>query len=116
MSEEKGIKELKELIIFFAVLGSAVDKSTKDGFSVEDIGAFLPAFMAAPDAFSGFKDIPAEAKDLSSDELDELTKCLAEKLDLENDKLEGIIEESLGMVVKIVALASKFKDLREKVE
>ena len=49
MSEEKGIKELKELIIFFAVLGSAVDKSTKDGFSVEDIGAFLPAFMAAPD-------------------------------------------------------------------
>ena len=51
-----------------------------------------------PDAFSGFKDIPAEAKDLSSDELDELTKCLAEKPDLENDKLEGIIEEFVWLL------------------
>lgn len=112
MSEEKGIKELKEAVEFVAILASAADKATQDGLGVEDVALFLPAITLAPTAFAGLDEAKLELDDLSQDELTELKKALADKLDLADDKLEGLVEKSIGLVVEIVGLVKEVGALK----
>ena len=107
-----GIKDLKELVVFMAVMGNAVDQATKDGFQAADIGLVVPAFMKAPEAFAGIENVPAEFKDLDDAEKDEIVKAVKENLDLADDVLEGIVEDAFAMVLGIVSLAGKIKAAR----
>lgn len=70
--ETKGIKELSEVIAAAEVLGVAVKKVMKDGkIGLDDaavlveLGAQFSTFAAA---IEGVKEIPAEAKDIDSQE------------------------------------------------
>lgn len=70
--EQKGIKEITELLAAVEVLGVAVKKIAKDGkvdltdaVVLVELGAKLPVLVAAVE---GVKEIPAEAKDIQAEE------------------------------------------------
>lgn len=74
--EQKGIKEIKELLAGVEVLAVAIKKVMKDGkVDLQDaavlveLGAQFPVLMAAVE---GIKEIPAEAKEISAEEAIEL--------------------------------------------
>jgi len=108
----KGIKEIKELLVFIALLINASDRATKDGLGIDDIVLYMPALLKAPEAFMGMAEMNAEFNDLSLDEVKELEVLLSKELDLVDDKLEGLVEKSLGLLVQIVALIKEIKGLR----
>ena len=114
MAEKKyGIKDLKEMVVFVAKVGNAVDVSAEDGIGVDDLGSFVPAFMSAPQAFEGVSEIPKEAKDLDAEEMKELQDALAKELDLKDDALEAVIEKSLAAIASIFAIAQEIKALKD---
>lgn len=108
----KGIKNLKEMVVFLALMGNAVDQSTKDGLQPADIGFAMPAFMKAPEAFEGFEEIPEEAKDLDTAEKDEIIATVKQHVDLEDDVVEGIVEDAFAAALNIINLAGRIKEAR----
>ena len=107
-----GIKELKELVVFLAVLGSAADRATKNGLDMADIAFFMPVFLKAPAAFEGLDVAKLEAKELDNAEIAELNQAVAENLDLENDKVEALVEKSLSALVSIYGIIEEVKALK----
>lgn len=65
--EEKGIKEMLEVMEFMKVLGVKLGVAFKDGLQPQDALVALDpqVWAAAQVAFEGIKEIPAEAKNLS---------------------------------------------------
>lgn len=110
---EKGIKETKDLVGFIALLGNAIDKTTDNGLQMADFGEFMGALGRVPAALDGIDEVPAEIKDLDAAELSELKADLASQLDLRDDVLEGIIEESITIGAALFGLVQKIKAARE---
>lgn len=109
---ELKIKEIKELIIFIALLINGSDKATKNGLGIDDITSFMPALLAAPQAFTGLAEMGLELKDLNVEGIKELEVLFGHQLDLEDDKLEGLVEKSIGLLVQIIALVKEIKGLK----
>lgn len=107
----KGIKELKEAVVFIGLLATAIDKSTKDGLSYDDAPTFLPVMMQAPQAFAGVDEIPAEFKDLDDAERKEIVVAIKDNLDLEDDVAENVAEQAFATVLDIVAVVQRVRGL-----
>ena len=107
-----GIKETKDMLKFVLGLGMALDKSLADKkFSVDDIGNFVSAFLSAGEAFEGVKEIGAELKDLDAAELEEINEFVKKELELENEKVEAIVESGLGLGVQIYQLVLEIRNI-----
>jgi len=97
MSEEKlekhGIEGLKALADLVVALGECYDAVMADGkVSKKDIfhlGGIIPETLALAPAAGN---IPAEVKDLSADERNELVAYFVVQFDLENESAEASIE------------------------
>lgn len=110
MADEKlGVENLKKAVKFSIELGQQFEKSGKDGWSWTDSFDFVDEAMALPGIAKAGSSIAAELKDLSNEERDELNAYVAEEFDLENDKVEGIVEDSLNIAFSIVSLVQKFR-------
>lgn len=109
---EHGTKELKELVLFVGALASATDMATKDGLGIADIALFMPALLMAPEAMAGLDKAKLEAGDLSIAEMDELKVALAGQLDLADDKLEALVEKSIGVLINIYGIVEEIKTLK----
>jgi hypothetical protein len=107
-----GIKELKELVVFMAVLAGAADRSTKNGLGLDDVAYFMPVFLKAPAAFEGIDKAKLEAGDLTPEELTELNSAVAEALDLVDDRVEAIVEKSLAALLNIYSIVQEVKALK----
>ena len=101
MAEEYGIKETKEVVGFIISLGEGIALAIEDGLGLDDIVHFMEALMRAPTAFAGMDLVPAELKDLSPEEAQELKDYIAEDFDIPNDKLEDTIERALQLAVDL---------------
>jgi len=110
---KEGIKELKELVTFVAVLASAADKSTQDGLGYDDIGEFVNAMLKAPNAFEGIDKVGAEIKDLDAAEMQELKDLVAAELNLVDDKLELVVEKAIVAIVNIYDIVLEVKALKK---
>lgn len=109
---DKGITQLKELVVFMALLASAADKSTKDGLSFEDAGNFVQPLMAAPKAFDGLDEAKMEAQDLDEEEMKELQVAVADALDLEDDKVEAVVERALAALINVYGIVKEIQAMR----
>lgn len=104
------VKELKEVLGFVCALANGIGEAAKDGkVSLGDATQLIPLLYKLPAAVDGMSEIPAEAKDLSQDEVDELAKYIKEELDLPQDKVEMAVEEGLDIALKLYALVQKLK-------
>lgn len=104
------MQELKEALKFSISLGMAIEKATADKkINIMDLPYFFSPIMAAQDAFVGIDKIKEEIQSLDNEKIAELKKYIQEELDLENDKLEQIIEKGLNLMVEIFDLVKLIK-------
>ena len=105
-----GIKEISEVVKFVCALGNAIGEAAKDGqVSLGDAAGLIPLLYKLPSAVDGIDQIPAEVKDLSEDEMAELAQLVKDELDLPQDKIEGAIEDAVGIAIQLYALVVKLK-------
>jgi hypothetical protein len=109
-----GIENLKKLVVFFAMLGSAADKATRNGLGLEDIGDFIGPLMKAPEAIEGIDKVKLEAQDLDTAEMDELKAAVAANLDLVDDELEGVVIDAIGAIVSVYGIYEKIQKIKAK--
>lgn len=92
-----GIKDLKEIVIFFCRFGNAVDASLEDGkVSITDATNFYKPLKAIPDAYDGASNAFVQFKDMDAVEKKELVDTVVLELDLTFDVVEEIIEEIIS--------------------
>jgi hypothetical protein len=103
-------KELGEAVKFLCSLASAIADAAADGKATLADGAkLIPVLYQLPSALDGLEGAVEEAKDLSVDELAELSAMVKDTLDLEDDQLEEVCEEAVDCVLKLYALVLKIK-------
>lgn len=98
------LHETKQLLLWFFSMATAIEQSTADGkFNVLDLGKFFSTFHLIGPAFDNVSEIGNELKFLSLEDKVDLTKFIQKELDLENDKIETIVETSLESLIHLVA-------------
>jgi len=105
----ESITELKEVILTAAKFGNAVGRSLKDGkIGIGDIAEFIPAVISLPAALEGISQIPAEVKDLTDEELNELTAFINDEFDIPQDGTEDMIEDHIALLRSVYVLVTKY--------
>lgn len=105
-----GINETRDLLVFLAKFGNAIDRSLEDGEVGWLDGRFLldPLMVAKP-AFEGANLIPNELGDLSSSEAMDLTATVAAELDLDNENAEVLTEKGVALALALVAYVNELR-------
>lgn len=121
MEEQYGIEKMKDICLTLTEFGMRLEeafsedspKGKKLGIGeIISLGVFI-----APKAIGHAGDAEAirnEFKDLSTEEMDELVVYVSEKLDLENDKVEALIEAGLDWADSTNDLRIAVKDILKK--
>jgi len=111
MSEKKGLKETKEVLDLGFALGGAVKQGLADGkLGLEDMGLLVALIPSLGPAFDGIGDVPAELKDLDSDEAKELLEYAGAKLGAVFSDEELLLKINAGLEVGL-AVAKLIKVL-----
>lgn len=99
----KGIKNTKEIVVFFAKILNWVSESFEDGsIGFRDILSIAPCLTSVRDAIDDIGEVPAELADLSDSEKVEIVELVRKELDLVNDEREGVIEFSVQLIFEII--------------
>lgn len=105
-----GTKELGEAVKCLCSLASAISDAAADGKpTLSDAVKLMPVLYQLPSALDGLDDAVAEAKDLSGDEMAELSQLVKDSLDLEDDELEEVCEEAVDCALKLYSLVLKIR-------
>lgn len=98
------IKETKELAVFVARLGNAVDASLADGkIGITDAAHLMGPIMAAGPALAGLNQLGPELADMDPAEAEELKQAIAAELDLKSEALESVVEEVAGAALQLAS-------------
>ena len=105
----EGITELKEALLTAAKFGNAVGRSLVDGkIGIGDIAEFIPAVISLPAALEGISQIPAEVKDLTEEELEELRVFINTEFDIPQEATEDMIEDHIALLRSMYVLVTKY--------
>lgn len=100
-----GTEKTKKAIGTVTGILEYVEKVTEDGkVSVTEIIGFIPKSIGLLKSIKDGKEIYNEYKDLDEAERQEVIAHFSSELDLANDKVEYIIEESFSVIVKLSEL------------
>jgi hypothetical protein len=121
MDEKFGVENLKDICLTLTKLGIKIEEATSEGSAKgEKIalteGVALLVFLI-PKAISYAGDaskIKDELFDLSADELDEIKDFISEKLDLQNDDVEELVEAGLDWADSTNDLRIAVKNIMNK--
>lgn len=109
--EQLGIKETKELLVFLARFGNAINRALEDGkITWLDAGVLLEPLMASKAAFEGTSIIPQELADLDSMEAIDLSATVAAELDLDDERAEVLTEKGLALGLALVAYVNEIRN------
>lgn len=91
------IKETKEALTFLFDLSDAIRGSFEgDGkITISDAPKFLAAIRSAGKGIGGIQDVPAELKNMTEEEWQEVVAFVAERLNIPNKNLEVKVENCL---------------------
>jgi len=104
-----GFKETKEAVDFAIALGQGVESGLSDGkLTLADVALLFPAFIKLIPAVEGADQIALEFKLATQEEIDELKAYLAEKLDLQDEKMEAFIEDAFGLVLTVWSIVKTY--------
>lgn len=97
-----GFTETKQALDLAIALGKGIEASLEDEkLDFKDIPNFIPAFMILFKVIEGAEDIPMEFSVASPEEVEELKAYVKANLDLEDDRIEGFIEDSFKVLLDI---------------
>lgn len=103
-----GIEKLKLAIVALVGLGMAFDKSFADGkFSFTDTLNFVGPAQQMPTSLEELENIKAEFEDLDEEEGAQVAEFVAAQLDLRNDNVEELIEDSIDLGVTVYVYVNK---------
>jgi hypothetical protein len=112
MSEQKfGIENLKKAVRFAIDLGLQIEKSGKDGFTWSDSFSFIDELLQIPGLLKSGDAILAELRELSAEERQELYAYAVAEFDIENDKVEDVVESALGVGLSVLTLVDAIRAL-----
>ncbi len=115
MSEKYGIENLKGLFKFGMTLGQTISEDLKDSkITLPEVFGLLPQLMQISDFIAHKDDIINEAKDLSLEEVKELTRDIEGVIT--NEKVVAVIEDAVNTIVSIKGLIESVKNLVTKDE
>lgn len=107
MSEKLGTEDLKKVVQLGLDIGEFVE-----GVMKPDASDLVKAFEVVKEGVAAVKSLPLaipQFLDLDSDEKEEMKKFISEQCDLENDKLEAVVEKAMSVVIDLSSLGSMFK-------
>lgn len=98
-----GLVETKQAIDLAIAIGEGVELSlANDGkITLGDFPNFLAVFGKLLDGIDGIEDVPLEFAVATPEEIEELKAYINARLDLDDDKIEGFIEDSFKVVLDI---------------
>jgi len=103
-----GVQATKAVILFLASLGAAVKSAQADGkIDLADLPHLMGPIMSITPAIANAKLLPAEFKDLSLEEKNEVVAFFKEKFDLPNDKTEALVEDAFDAVLVVLTFLQK---------
>jgi len=114
-TEELGIDKIQDAVNAVADLVLNVIEAVKDedGLTLaEGLAIGLEAVPEFAGVWESRKELLAQLKDVSLDELIELLNGIIDKLELENEKLEAVIKKGLFLVVAGADFGVAIKDLK----
>jgi len=104
------LKESVEVIDFAVALGQSVEKAKLDGkIDVTDIAYFMDPLMKLVPAVENIKAVKEEMLNASAEAKQELVAHFKAKLDIADDKLEMVIEESFALAIAVSNLVAAIK-------
>lgn len=115
----EGIEKLKKLILIPISLGEIAEDSLKDGkLGLSDVLSHGPSLFALVNGLVSFDfaESVKEFKDLDDAEKAELSIFVAAQLDLQNDKVEAVIEELFGLALEVKTVVEKSIAVAKKIK
>lgn len=104
------VKETKEVLKLLIELGEGLEKAFADKkFEISEIALLITPLMFSTAALEGIALMPKEIKDMDAAEFAEIKEYIEVELDLENDKIELIIEKAIGLAMNVMNFVSLFK-------
>lgn len=109
MASKIDINETKESLSWLFDLTDAIRSAAADGkVTIGDAPKFWGTLIGSGKAVGGINKIPAEMADIDPAELSELVLMVKERFDINDDKLESIIENiifhSLQLTVNVASI------------
>lgn len=120
MEEQFGIEKLKDICLTLTKLGIKIEEATDpesakgEKIALTEGVALLVFLVPKAIAYAGdVGQIKDEFLDLDAAELDELKAYIAENLDLQNDKVEGLVEAGIDWLDATYDLIQSVRDLKD---
>jgi len=111
-SKVMDIKDIKEMMKFVINVTEGLVKTLEDGkFKLTEVVHFISSAQAAPAAFTGMSNIPAEFSDMDAQEQAELIAYVQEEFDIPNDSVEAFVEKAFAVAVSVAALIQEGSEL-----
>jgi hypothetical protein len=107
------IKELKEVLEFGLALGMSVDEALEDGWNWTDLLALVPPMTKLPAALEGLEFVDDEIAGLDQNGKNELVEVI-EKLELDSELTEEIVEQSLVTAIEIGKLITVLRKAKKQ--
>jgi hypothetical protein len=107
------IKELKEVLEFGLALGMSVDEALEDGWNWTDLLALVPPMTKLPAALEGLEFVDDEIAALDQNGKNELMEVI-DKLELNSELTEEIVEQSLVAAVEISKLVMVLRKAKKQ--
>lgn len=111
VQEQIGVENLQKAVVGFAMLGSGIDKATKNGLDFDDAGHLLPPLLQLIPALAGAGQIPKEIGDLDESEKMQIQQAVAAATNLVDKKLEAVVEKAFNAVLSLVEVYLEFGKL-----
>lgn len=109
------VQELKEVLDFGFSLQEAIADANADGkVDWKDLPKAVPVLAKAGKAITGTVDAVKDYKNLSDEEKAELFDYVNERLDLNDDELEALIEDTILEVQSIIDLSRRWADYTKR--
>jgi len=106
----KGIDETKDVVVFLAATGKMVDELKGKKLNILTILPKVTKLLPkAIKAVNGIQEVPEEFMDLTDDERADLCNMVKEEIDLQDDKVEQIVEYSLDLLINFSKIIGLFK-------
>lgn len=111
-NKKLGIEEAKEAAIFLVAISEATIKMvTKESSPFAQIFKILSASKDVEKLTENIKLIPAQFDDMDEKERNEIQEAISAEFDLENKKLELVIEDSFSIALNAFGIVQDLRNL-----
>ena len=111
LTTEAGVEALKKLVKAGIDIQKQILVSGADGWQIQDALQFIDEFTETTEVFKTGPELLLELKGLNEEGKNDLMGYIQSIFDIPNDKVEGVIEDSISFMLSGISLYNKIKAL-----